>query len=164
MLEQAGLIGGETEEIALLLDPLDRRAALDGDPAPVALLDFVRAVIGFVAHGIPAGVFVEIDVAGIDHPLPQRLDRPAMARLGRANEIVHRAIEQLDHALELGSHAGHQLARRHPIPDGGLLHLEAMLVGAGEEEHVIAVEPLEPGERIRCQRLIGVTDMGITIR
>jgi hypothetical protein len=34
-----------------------------------------------------------------------------------------------------------------------------VLVGAGQEQHVIAVEPLEAGERIGGQRLVGLADM-----
>ncbi len=42
---------------------------------------------------------------------------------------------------------------------GGLLHLDAVLVGAGEEEDVVAVEPHEAGDRVGRDRLVGVADM-----
>ena len=63
-LEQLVLVGGQAEEIALLLDPFDRRALR---PEPLALVVEPRlalVVIGLVAHRVPAGIFVEIDVAG----------------------------------------------------------------------------------------------------
>ena len=41
-----------------------------------------------------------------------------------------------------------------------LLHLQAVLVGAGEEEHVLAVEPLEARDRVGGDRLVGMADMG----
>ncbi len=47
---------------------------------------------------------------------------------------------------------------------GGLDHLQAVLVGAGQEEHVLAVEPLEARQRIGRDRLIGVADMRHAVR
>jgi hypothetical protein len=50
-------VGGELEEIALLLDPADRRAGR-GELGPVGAgsqLGFLE--IGFVAHRVPAGIF-----------------------------------------------------------------------------------------------------------
>src|SRR5207249_6452539 len=38
-------------------------------------------------------------------------------------------------------------------------HFSAVLVGPGEEEHVVAVEPHEAGNRIGRDRLVGVADM-----
>jgi hypothetical protein len=38
-----------------------------------------------------------------------------------------------------------------------------MLIGAGQEEYILAVEPLEAGQRVGCDRLIGVTDMRIAV-
>ena len=48
---------------------------------------------------------------------------------------------------------GEALARR------GLLDLLAVLVGAGEEKHVVAVEPHEAGDGVGRDHLIGVPDM-----
>ena len=42
--------------------------------------------------------------------------------------------------------------RGEPFLDRRLLHLEAVLVGAGQEEHVLAVEPLEASDRIGRDR------------
>ena len=66
--------GGQPEEVALLLDPFDRRAVR---PKPLALVvepGLALVVIGLVAHRIPAGIFVEIDVAGRLHALPDRIE------------------------------------------------------------------------------------------
>ena len=57
MRQQTVLIGGEAEEIALLLDPFDRRA---GGRAPVAvglLRQLALVVIGLVPDRVPAGIF-----------------------------------------------------------------------------------------------------------
>jgi len=39
-----------------------------------------------------------------------------------------------------------------------------MLVGSGEKEHVLAVEPLEAGQRIGRDRFIGMADMRLAVR
>src|SRR5581483_6643660 len=41
----------------------------------------------------------------------------------------------------------------------GLDHLQTLFVGAGQEEYVLAVEPLKARQRIGCNRFIGVADM-----
>ena len=41
---------------------------------------------------------------------------------------------------------------------------DAVLVGAGEEEHVVAVEPHEAGDGVGGDRLIGVADMRRAVR
>ena len=46
----------------------------------------------------------------------------------------------------------------------GLLHLDAVLVGAGEEEHVVAVEPHEARDGVGRDRLVGVADMRRAVR
>ena len=43
-------------------------------------------------------------------------------------------------------------------------HLEAMLVGAGQEEDVAAREPLEARDRVGGDRLIGMADMRRPVR
>ncbi len=47
-----------------------------------------------------------------------------------------------------------------PSRVGRLHHLDAVLVGAGEEEDVVAVEPLEAGDGVGRDRLVGVADVG----
>src|SRR6516225_8695328 len=49
------------------------------------------------------------------------------------------------------------------VSSRGLLHLLAVLVGAGQEEDVEAVEPLEAGDRVGRDRLVGVPDMRRTV-
>ena len=94
-LEQLVLIGRQLEEIALLLDPLDRRALRAAAHIVLADDGFLLGVIGLVAHRIPAGIGVEIDVAVLLHRAFQiawhaRCD----ARLGGADEAVERDVER----------------------------------------------------------------------
>src|SRR5262249_50745477 len=81
-----------------------------------------------------------------------------------ADEFVVRAVEPLNHRLEAWNRARDQVARRDAFARGGLLHLEPVLVGAGEEKNVVAVEPLKARDRIGRDHLIGVTDVRRTVR
>ena len=54
--------------------------------------------------------------------------------------------------------------RRFALAGRRLLHLEAVLVGAGEEEHVVAVDALEARDRVRGDHLVGVADMRRPVR
>src|SRR6266516_7126829 len=115
-IEQLVLIGGESEEITLLLHPFDRRA---GWAAPLAVgssnRDLGLAVVRLVADRVPAGVFGKIDVAVVRHPLPDRLRSAIMPRLGRADEIVVAALEPFDHGAEPRHGAIGEFARGNPL-------------------------------------------------
>ena len=87
-----------------------------------------------------------------------------MALLGGADEIVVRAVHALDHGLEARHVALEQLVRRQPFLGAGLLDFLAVLVGAGEEIDVVAVEPHEAGDGVGGDRLIGVADMRRAVR
>jgi hypothetical protein len=87
-----------------------------------------------------------------------------VARLGGADEIVVGEVQRRGHGAEALRVAVGELARRDAFLDGRLLHLEAMLVGAGQEEHVLAVEPLEARDRIGGDRLVGVPDVRRPVR
>src|ERR1700674_292213 len=163
-LEQLVPIGGQAEEIALLLHPLDRRA---GGPAPLAVGADAGLVFGierFLADRIPAGVFGKIDVAVVCHPLPDRLRSAIVPRFRGADESVVAALEPLDHGAEPRHGALDEFARRKALLGRGLLHLLTVLVGAGQKEHVVAVEPHEARDRIGRDRLVGVADMRRTVR
>src|SRR5262249_8123578 len=93
------------------------------------------------------------------HPLPDRLRRAVVSLLGGADVIVVRAVHAHRQFLEARYGARSQLLRGDPLLGRGLQHLDAVLVGAGEEEHVVAVETLEPRTRVGRDQLIGEADM-----
>ena len=70
-----------------------------------------------------------------------------------------RDVQRRGHVAEARRVAVGERARGEPSFMRGLLHLEAVLVGAGQEEHVLAVEALEARDGIGRDRLIGVTDV-----
>ena len=158
-LQELVLIGGELEEVAGLLDPLDRRALRSAAYLVLADDGLVLGVIGLVAHRVPAGVRVEIDVAIVRHALPDRLAGAMVFFFRGADEAVVANVEDAVHVLELRGVARRQIGRRQAFLRRGLHHLLAVLVGAGEKEHVLAIEPLEARQGIGRDRLIGVADM-----
>ena len=83
-----------------------------------------------------------------------------MARLGGAQNVIGPYVQFFAHGLELGGSAICQLLRRDALAGRRLLHLLAMLVHAGNEQHVITVKPLETGDGVGGNALIGVADMG----
>ena len=152
--EQPLLPGREAEEIARLLDPFDRRAGRRQTVDQLAL-----GVERLVAHRIPAGIGAEVDFVALDQLAPQLLDRFRVPCLGRADEIVigqaHR-LAQIAEALRDPVDEGLRvLARR----DRRLLDLLAVLVGAGQEHDVAAVEPHEPRQRVARNRRVDVADV-----
>ncbi len=163
--EQLVLVGREAEEVALLLDPLDRRALRPvADIALADLGEFGLGVVGLVADRIPAGIAVLVDVAIGRHPAPDRLAGSVVALLGGADEVVVGDIEHRRHVAEALGIAVGQFARRHAGSSGGLHHLDAVLVGAGQEVDVLAFEPGKRAMASVAIVLVGVADMRLAIR
>ncbi|MGY3393286.1 hypothetical protein ACVWW6_005877 [Bradyrhizobium sp. USDA 3311] len=162
-LEQLLLIGGQAEEVALLLDPFDRRALRPEAHAVVVQARLVFGVVGFVAHRVPARIGVGIDVAVRFHAPPDLLGGAVVLLFGGADETVERHVEPLVHRLEAGRVTGRERGRGQALVLRGLNHLQAVLVGAGQEEHVLAVEPCKACQRVGGDRLIGVADMRVAV-
>ena len=161
--EQLLAVARQAETVRLLLGPLDRRAERLAAHAIGADGRLVLLEIRLLAHRVPARVGVEVDVAGIGHPAPQRLARGVVARLGRADEIVVRDGERREQLAEARRVAVGQFLRRNAGLQRGLLHLEAVLVGAGQEVHLMVVETRKPGHHVARDRRIGVPEMGLAV-
>ena len=153
--EEPVLPGGEAEEVAGLLDPLDRRPG-----RRLAVHELALGVEGLVADRVPAGILAEIDVAGGDEPLPQGRHRPLVAGLGGADEVVVAVAHDAGELAEALRDLVGEGLRVDPAVTRGLLDLLAVLVGAGEEEDLVAVQALEAGQRVAGERGVGVADMG----
>jgi hypothetical protein len=162
--EQPVLIGREAEEIGLLLVPLDRRAERLPPDTVVADDGFLLVEIRLLAHRVPAAVAVEIDVAILRHRLPDGLAGALVPRFGGANELIVRGAQRLHHGPKDRRVAVGKLDRGQALLLGGLLHLKAVLVRSGEEEHALAVEPLEAGQRVGGDHRVGVADMRLAVR
>ncbi len=158
-LEQRFLIFGETEEPAFLDRPLDRRTLWRELLAILAVYDLLVAIIGFVAHRVPALVAAGVKIAGIRHGLPDRLAGIMVRGLSRADKAVIADAKSIIHFLEVGRHFFGKLGRRYVPRTRRLGHLQAMLVGAGLEENVAAHHPRGACDRVGRDRLIGMADV-----
>ena len=87
-----------------------------------------------------------------------------MPLLAGADEIVVGAVERGDHVAEARRVAVGELCRRDALLLRRLQHLDAVLVGAGEEEHVHALQAAEARQRVRRDGLIGMADMRHIVR
>src|SRR5947209_2383673 len=151
-VEQLVLIGGKTKKIALLLNPLDRRTLRTYPLSFLIQLRFILIVIGLVAYGIPARIFVEVNIARGLHALPDSDGCAMMALLRSSDERIIRAIEARDHGLKTRHVSLHQVARRQFLFRSSLEHFAAVLVRAGEEQHIISIEPHETSNRVGRDR------------
>ena len=113
-------------------------------------------VIGLVAHRVPAFVTTKIQVAGGRHALPQRLHQCLVIGVGGADETIEADAQRLIEFTERGHHLIDIGLGRHAGGPGGLIDLQAMLVGSGEEAHIKAIKPLEAGDDIGGNRFIGM--------
>ena len=75
--------------------------------------------------------------------------------MNRSKEMFSLLLQPLEH---IGVAPG-QLRGGHALGRGGLGHLQAVLVGAGQVSHVEPVEPLEPGDRVGRDVLVRMADV-----
>ncbi len=83
-----------------------------------------------------------------------------VAGLGGPDEIVVGDVEAGPRLPVAGAGLVGLLLRGQAVGFGGALHLEAVLVGAGEEEHVVAAQPVPAGHGVGGDRRVGVADVG----
>ncbi len=157
VLEQAVFVARQAEEVVLLHHVLDRRAV---DGAVGAAVELVFLVVELAADAVETLVAVELDVAGVVDPLEHLLHRGAVAGLGGADVVVVGDVELVPRLAEQRAVGVGPLRRGDAPRLGGTLHLEAVLVGAGEEDHVVAPEPAPAGQHVGRDRGVRVPDVG----
>ncbi len=87
-----------------------------------------------------------------------------MALLPRRDEIVVGAVKRRHHVAKARRVAVGKLGGADALLLRGLQHLDAVLVGAGQEKHVPALQAAEARKRIRGDGLIGMADMRHVVR
>ena len=147
----------EPEEPVLLALPVERDAV---DRAGVALRDLRVGLEVRALGAVPALVQALVDVAVVVDALHDLLD---LRRLWRGSEV--RMKKSFD-ALIRGSRSRNRCALRSAssfgeIPSllGDLRDRLAVLVGAREEEHVLAALAMVPGEDVGADRRVGVAQV-----
>jgi hypothetical protein len=155
-VEQAVLEAGEAKEVVLLLELLDRQLV---DRAQVAGQQVVVAVVQLATHAVLASVEVELDVTGGVATLEELLHRGPVAGLGRADEVVVGDLEVLPRLGELRRDRIGERLRIESGRVGGPLDVEAVLVGSGQEQHLVAEQPVPARQRVADDRRVGVTQV-----
>ena len=161
--QQAFLPGRQTEEIAGFLNPLTFRAGRGDLLAIRAVGQLIFLIIGLVTHGIPTGIGTEINIPFLYQLAPQGLTGLPMPFFGCADEVVIGVIQQFGEVAEVLADLIGKALRVDTCLFSRFLYLLAMFISAGQEHHVITIEPLEPGEHIAGKRGIGMADMWLVI-
>ena len=120
---------------------------------------FVLGVVQLARHAVETLEHVEFDVAGVVATLEDLGDGGLVARLGGADEVVVGDVQPLPRVDELRGDRVGELLRRQARGIGGLLDLQPVLVGAGEELHVVAEQPVPAGERVADDGGVGVAEV-----
>ncbi len=130
VLQQAVGVGGEAEEVVVLLHHLHLPAALGA----LAVHELGGEPEGLVGHAVPALVGIEVDVPLVVELLDEVARHLGMAGRGGADEDVVADVQLLPHVGEMGHHAVRPLLGRDVVALRGARDVLAVLVGAGEEE------------------------------
>ena len=155
-VEQGLLEGRQGEEPVLLAEVLDR-AVVD---RAVAVDQVVLGVVRLAGHAVQALVGVLVDVAVVLGRGQQLLHGGVVAGLGGADEVVVADVQQLPGLAVAGAGDVGLLLGAEAVLLGGPGHLQAVLVGPGQEEDVLAEQPVPPGQAVGDDRGVGVADVG----
>ena len=145
----------QAEEVVLLDHELDR-AEVD---RAVTVDQLVLGVVRLARDAVEAFVRSELDVTLVVDRLQEFLHRDVVTRLGRADEVVVGDVERIPRRAEVGGGLVDELLGRHTSRLRGALHLEAVLVGAGEKEDLVAAEASPARQRVAGNRRVRVTDV-----
>ena len=80
-----------------------------------------------------------------------------------AAKMIKGNIKSAAHFLEIRGHFIGKITRCLAGCPCRLVHFQAMLIGASDEAHITAHQPLKPGNCVGCDRFIGMTDMRLAI-
>ncbi len=156
-LDQLVLEGTQSEEVVLLLEQV-HRGPVDG--AQPALQQLVLGVVLLAGHAVEAAVGVLDDPSVLVDPGQELLDGALMPGLGGPDEVVVGNVQVGPGRGKAGSQLIRPLLGGDPMLLGRPGHLLAVLVGAGEEEDLIAEEPVPPGQGVGVDRRVGVAHVG----
>jgi hypothetical protein len=125
-----------------------------------------KLALGFevgAARAVPAFIDALVDPAVVVDALHDRRHLRGMPRVGGADEEVVGGVDDRHQRLELGRVAIGQLLRRDPLALGRVLDRLAVLVGAGEEEDVLAPLAHVPRQHVGCHGRVGVAEVRLGV-
>ena len=126
----------------------------------VAVDQVVLGVIGLAADAVEALVGVALDVAVVVDGLQELLNGAGVALLGGADEVVVVDVQQVGRLAKPQAVAVGEGLGLDALGLGRLLVLQPVLVGAGDEAHVVAEQAVPAGHGIADDHLVGVADVG----
>ena len=157
VLHAVGVLA-QTEEVGLLLGVVNLAAAVGA----LAVNQLALRPEALAGGAVLALIGALVDIALFVHLAENGLNRLDVIRIRRAHEAVVRDVHQLpqiQHAARAGDDTVDELLRR----DAGLLGLRldllAVLVGAGQEHDVVALQALVAGQRVCRDGAVGVADV-----
>ena len=124
--EELVLVGGEPEEVVLLLDPLGRHEVIRAEPVGRQLLLGLERL---AADAVQAGIDVLVHVAVVVDPLEEVLDETLVSVVARAQKEV-----------DVGVETWRELTPRHCDAICVLLRLEALLLGDAPDLRRVLVD------------------------
>ena len=155
-LQQLVLVGREAEEPVRLLDPLRRDPVVRAQPVDELGLRLELLAL----DAIEPRVDVLVDVAVVVDALQELLHESLVPLVGRADEEVVLGVDALGQLspVLLDDLVDVRL-RVEPLLLGDAVHLRGVLVGAGEEEGLLAALLVVPDEHVRGDRRVRVPDV-----
>ena len=148
----------QTEEVGLLLGVLDLTAAVGA----LAVHQLALSPEGLTGLAVLTYILTLVDVALLVHLLKNLLDGGDMVVVGGADETVVGDVHQLPQ-IQNSPLAGDDLVHELLGGDAGLLGLVldllAVLVGAGQKQHIIAAQALIAGHGVGGHGAVGVADV-----
>lgn len=157
VLDPVGILG-QTEEVGLLLGVHHRASAVGA----LAVHQLGLRPEGLAGLAVFAHILALVDVALLVHLLKNLLNGSDMVVICGADEAVVGDIHQLPQVLDpLGAlhNVVHKLLGGNAGLLGLVLDLLAVLVGAGEKQHVAAGQPLIAGHGVGGHGAVGVADV-----
>ena len=160
IVDEPGGVLAHLEEVGLLLGGVDL-------PTAVGALAVHQLALGpeaLAGGAVQPLVRALVDVTLVVEVLEDLLDLFLVVAVGGADEVIVGHAHQVELLLDDGGHLVHELLGGDAFGLGLQLVFLAVLVGAGLEEHVIALQALEPGDGVRQDDLVHVADVGLARR
>ncbi len=162
VLQEPVGVGGETEEVVLLPELLDRPVVDRAVPVDQVVLgveelarDAVQALVGPQVDVVPAVVVDGLEE--LDH-------RRHVPGLGGPDVVVVGDVQAVPDLLPPGLHVVDPPLGIHPGGLGGPLELLPVLVGPGQMEDLLAAEPVVAGDHVDGHRVVRVPDVRHVVR
>ena len=180
VIEHLIAAGGGLQKLRMLLKKLDQLILIFGKAKEIRLLgrapDLAPTVWaltvdelrlrpeGFAGRAVPALIGAFVDIALVIELLEDFLNGLFMIIVRRADEFIIGNIHQLPKIFDPGYNVIDILLRRDPRGLRLFLNLLAVLVRAGEEHHVVPLNPFIPRHGIRHHGAVSVADVQIIRR